>query len=102
MFDDSTMSPESCRVDTIQWIVTGTSQRAGFQNPYKRRAIFSASSLLCVLEQCPEEDDVILMSTMMVSVLVWTMVMIVTMTKVIMVIMSLIFTTPHDVVSSKW
>ena len=55
-----------------------------------------------MLEQCPEEDDVILMSTMMVSVLVWTMVMIVTMTKVIMVIMSLIFTTPHDVVSSKW
>ena len=48
-----------------------------------------------MLEQCPEEDEVILMSTMMVSVLVWAMVMIVTMAKVMMVIMS------HDVVSYK-
>ena len=55
---------ESAPLRDGHWL-TGTSPRAGFQNPYKRRATFSVNSLLSVLEPCPEESDVILMSTML-------------------------------------
>ena len=58
-----------------QLLVTGTSQQVGFQNPYKQRATFSVSSLLSVLEPCPEEYDV----NHGVNVFVWTRVMTVTM-----------------------